>query len=479
MEAVNIIMVGMSYIDFILAMFVVILIAYCFLGRNVKITRGMVISACILIVFELAVTLLLSLNSEQLKQMAYEIADNPVYVGSGIDVDAVITMITEMVVNVVAFLFAFVFYMVAFKEHRFLRALEATICLYVYYFYIQNMIQGSIVFIAGGSVNFIQNDIASSGIGLIYTVTIIADFVIDVFLILLLYLGFYRKQRRYIIRVPFRILFVLWVILSSLLIVIPMAESQVETNHYFLSISFGIIIPVVCIVAPIVIVTIAAERYLREQNEYQANYLNAELEYIEQYKRSQTETRAFRHDIINNLSLAKMMLDEGRIDEAKAHISDLLGEVKALSPQFVTGDEMLDMIVSLKADKMREHNIRFACDGIVDGGLDMKPTDCCSIFANALDNSIEAAAGSSDPYVNMTIKRTSKFFVIKISNSCRDKVDVKLIMSSNGYTSKPDKEHHGFGLSNIRSAAERYNCIVKTEFEDSVFALSVMIPRNK
>ena len=478
--AFNFIMVGLSYIDFILAIFVVLLIAYSFLGRNVKITRGMVISACILIAFEVAVTLLLSLNSGLIEQWAGSIADNPIYAEIGVDANAVISMITELIVNAVAFLFAFVFYLVAFKEHRFLRAVEATICLYVYYFYIQNMIQGSIVFIAGGSYNFFQNDIANQPqIGLIYTITIFADFVIDVLLILLLYLGYYRKRRRYIIRVPFRVLFVLWVLLSSLLIVLPMAESQLETEKYFLSVSYGIIIPVICIIAPIVIVTIAAERYLKEQNEYQETYLNAELKYIEQYKRSQTKTRAFRHDIINNLSLAKMMLDEGRIDEANAHISDLLGEVRALSPQFVTGDEMLDMIVSLKADKMRGKQIRFTCDGVVDGGLDMKPTDCCSIFANALDNAVEAADGSSDPFVDMSIKRTSKFFVIKISNSCKDKVDVNRIMSSNGYTSKSDKEHHGFGFNNIRNTAEKYNCIVKADYGDNVFALSVMIPRDK
>ena len=480
MDLRELILIALSQINFILAMIIVLLIASCFLGRNVKITRKMILSACFVIVFDVAVTMILDHYEDALMRWAEPIVTEPALAEAGYNAKVLVMLIESLIVNGVAFLFAFVFYLIAFKEHRFLRAIEATICLYGYYLYVQNMIQGCIVFLSGGTSEYLVEQVSDMDqLGFLYSATIIFDFVIDVILILILYLGYYRKHRRYILRVPFRILFVLWVILSSFLISLPMAESQIDANHLLLSISYGIIIPIVCIVAPVVIVTMASEKFLREQNEYQESYLKAELEYIEQYKRTQTETRAFRHDIINNLSLAKMMLDEGRTEDANAHISGLLGDVRALSPRYVTGDEMLDMIVSLKADKMRDEKIRFTCDGVLDGGLNMKPMDCCSIFANALDNAIEAARDSSDPFVDLSIKRTSKFFVIRISNSCREKVDINKLFAMNGYTSKSDKEHHGFGLSNIRNTAESYNGMVKAECEDDVFALSVMVPRDK
>ena len=139
---------------------------------------------------------------------------------------------------------------------------------------------------------------------------------------------------------------------------------------------------------------------------------------------------------------------------------------------------MLDIIVSIKADRMKENNIRFTCDGVVDGGLNMKPTDMCSVFANALDNAIEAALQSNEPFVSMEIKRSPKFFVIKITNSTKGKVDASKIMDSSGYTSKKDKEHHGFGIRNIEGAAEKYNGIIKAESDEGVFSLSIMIPRE-
>jgi sensor histidine kinase regulating citrate/malate metabolism len=155
----------------------------------------------------------------------------------------------------------------------------------------------------------------------------------------------------------------------------------------------------------------------------------------------------------------------------------MLGEVSALSPKYVSGDEMLDIIISMKADRMDELNIKFTLDGVADGGLQIKPMDMCSIFANALDNAIEAASKCEEPFVSFSIKRTDKFFVIKIINSADKKTDIGKLLSTSGYTSKSDKDHHGFGLMNVRRAVEDYNGILKAESDEKSFTLSILMPR--
>ena len=77
-------------------------------------------------------------------------------------------------------------------------------------------------------------------------------------------------------------------------------------------------------------------------------------------------------------------------DKAKEYLNTLLGDVRAMSPKYNTGDEMLDCIVGMKSAKMEEQGIDFTLEGVIDGGLGMKPMDICSIFANAFDNAIEA-----------------------------------------------------------------------------------------
>ena len=139
---------------------------------------------------------------------------------------------------------------------------------------------------------------------------------------------------------------------------------------------------------------------------------------------------------------------------------------------------MLDIIIFMKADKMEEKNIRFTLDGVVDGGLNIKAMDMCSIFANALDNAIEAASKCEDPFVSFTIKRTDKFFVIKIANSASGKIDTNKLLTTSGYTSKNDKDHHGFGLLNVRRAVENLNGMIKADSDESTFTLSIMMPRT-
>ena len=107
----------------------------------------------------------------------------------------------------------------------------------------------------------------------------------------------------------------------------------------------------------------------------------------------------------------------------------------------------------------------------------MKPMEICSIFANALDNSIEAAAQTKEPKVSMRIKRTEKFFIIDIENSVNQKVNVNRLLKKEGYTSKKDKEYHGFGLRNIQSTVEKNEGMLKVSSTDDTFLLSIMLPR--
>ena len=93
-------------------------------------------------------------------------------------------------------------------------------------------------------------------------------------------------------------------------------------DYVIMSIIYAIEIVISGLAVPVFVIVSAAERTLREKTKSQEMYLAAELEYISQYKKQQTETRAFRHDIKNNLAMAQMMLANGQTEEASAHISD-------------------------------------------------------------------------------------------------------------------------------------------------------------
>ena len=454
----------LSDLDYIFSMLLVVIVAACFLGRYIVLSRKLVLSTLSVIGITVIGTVAVNVV---LTSMGYT---------DKVDIDT--NMFINSILNTVLFVYSLIFYFFAFKEKRILRAIESAICLYLVRLYLSTFSQMAVVYFAGGTFEIFRVVYLDDfGYGKYWIAISITNFAITLALLLIAYFGFYRPKKYYIISIPARILFIVWAVLFVVFPFIPAAMDSAELRYGVMSVIYAAMLVLLGLAAPVLLVIFSAERSMLEKNRSQEAYLAAELEYIGQYKKKQVETNRFRHDIKNNLALTQMMLDEGHVEEAREHLKDMLGKVSSLSPKYVTGDEMLDIIISMKADKMDELNIRFTLDGVADGGLQIKPMDMCSIFANALDNAIEAASKCEEPFVSFAIKRTDKFFVIKITNSAEKKIDIGKLLSTSGYTSKSDKDHHGFGLMNVRRAVEDYNGILKAESDEKSFTLSILMPR--
>lgn len=222
-------------------------------------------------------------------------------------------------------------------------------------------------------------------------------------------------------------------------------------------------------------------QHYRERTAYQESYLQAELEHFTQYKQAQEETRLFRHDIRNNLLCVSQMLQNGKAEEATVYLQELLNTSEGLRQKYVSGDEMLDCIIGVKAGVMAEKEIRFQLEGLLAGGLDWKPVDICSVFANALDNAIEACEQlqPESRYITMNIKSTPQFWFIRIENPVKETVDThSLFKQKDGYTSKADTNRHGIGTYNMKHTTERNGGLLKAESTGNTFTLEIMLRKS-
>ena len=310
--------------------------------------------------------------------------------------------------------------------------------------------------------------------------------VIGIIIFIVVYAGLIKKDRKLYVRWRYRVLFVIWDVMMYILMIIPfrkgLSYSDYETRIRY---ELGIILPVLGLVIPVILVVIISKRFMVEKTNIQENYISAELDYLNQYKKDQADTRAFRHKIMDDLAGLSAMYSDKRYDEAGEHLSNLLGNVKAMSPRYVTGDEMLDCIVCMKSSKMDEDGIEFLLDGVLDGGLGMKPVDICTIFANALDNAIEACENlpeKSKKWIRLALKKTDRFFSITLSNTMYSKEETSftavLFGEGERYTTKKDRSLHGFGTQNMKATISKYDGIEKASSKDGIFTLSVIIPRS-
>ena len=109
------------------------------------------------------------------------------------------------------------------------------------------------------------------------------------------------------------------------------------------------------------------------------------------------------------------------------------------------------------------HTCKNCGDGIAD-------SDLCAILSNALDNAIEGSRGSAPCTIRVHAHRKPLGLTLTVRNPVTERVDLR---AGNVRTKKQDKQNHGFGVANIRRAAEKYGGFVKLGCTDTEFTITI------
>lgn len=186
--------------------------------------------------------------------------------------------------------------------------------------------------------------------------------------------------------------------------------------------------------------------------------VQAQKVYIAEARRRYEQTRSFRHDIKNHLSVLDGLLGSGRTEEGRAYLKKLETVSEGLSFPYQTGSPVVDILLGEKLGLAKGVTAEVSLRLPNSWGVD--DFDLCVIFANALDNALRACPPEGEaPSVRITGKRQGDFYLLKFENAC------------DGGPMPPA----GTGLSNIRAAAEKYRGAVLTEKAGGRFSLSVLL----
>ncbi len=288
--------------------------------------------------------------------------------------------------------------------------------------------------------------------------------------------GFHFKcgKRAYLFCAGYAVFILLMFFMLINLVDHPEAEQVIQGILVAFLIAF-------CLLIPFYIIKGQVSNYYQSTNEYQEFFLQEQLKTLERYKAAEEETRRIRHDMKNNLSCISMLIKEDKTQEASDYIEGLLQDISLLSPKVVTGDEMLNCVFSAKLDWMQQENITFEIDGVLDRGLDWKPIDICKVFANAIDNAIEACmkiADRNERKISVSLKRTKQYYSIEMKNTIADKRLCAPLLKNSGYiqyTTKDNKKFHGLGLSSMYRTVEKYGGMMKVDCQDDEFILNIVV----
>lgn len=214
-----------------------------------------------------------------------------------------------------------------------------------------------------------------------------------------------------------------------------------------------------------------AEKEIVRLKEEQAELLDRDYQSL---NRLYSENARLFHDLHNHIELLHRHLTHGNVNEVVEYLEDLRGPVREITNSGWTGDEAVDYLIGNKTAAAQEQQIAAEVNMEFPRHTNIRSADLTAILGNLLDNALEAAkkAQGNQRFIRLTVRRINNMLVIKVENGCEAPP-----VSKQGelITSKKEGGLHGWGLKSVRTAAEKYDGIVETMYEDHVFRAVVTL----
>lgn len=203
-----------------------------------------------------------------------------------------------------------------------------------------------------------------------------------------------------------------------------------------------------------------------------------QLSYYENLRQHDEDQRILIHDMKNHLQAINELNSQGEQSRINDYIERLIHSKELKTAMHLCDNELLNAILNRYSKLCEEKNIKFYVD-IRGNSLErMSENDTTSLFANILDNAVEAAEKVGNGYIefNVTDTEDTKCTMISVSNSC---IKAPKKRSDGAYISiKKDGGKHGVGMKSIQKVVKKYDGTMNTYYddEDRQFKLVIYCP---
>ena len=292
---------------------------------------------------------------------------------------------------------------------------------------------------------------------------------VSLLLRLLFWIGAWLVLRKFLSKITSHLNTQMWLIVDMLMLASFVA---IFTIIYFMPEDTAIVYPIcgASIFSSFGCMYLASYICEAMQTSYHAQELEMQRNYYKDRIRDEERVRSAYHDMKNHLLLLQAQAGNGQ--EVQKSIQELKDQIQEYENYHHTGNEFLDIIIRDKAKAAQERKIDFSAVISFEAGSFIEPLDISTIFGNALDNAIEASEKLPEDMRLVTVRanRVRNILIIIVENNT-----ASTSIETTG-TTKRDTFAHGFGLSNLKNAVEKYDGQCSTKLENGTFTLKIAIP---
>ena len=280
-----------------------------------------------------------------------------------------------------------------------------------------------------------------------------------------------RKKRTYALNVYQWVIqlscFLISFIISSLMWNI--FRKQDETQPLFLFIL--LLIALLNVLLYILMSKMQRDSKIKEENSLLKTNIAAQEKLAIQTMERYSEVRTLKHDMKHYLTTAAELISDGKPNDAKSYIENILNEKIASAGRVVsTGSAVVDAVLNNKISLCSEKKINVKC--IIDTQFESSnDIDISILLSNLLDNAINGC-DLSNPHIELVISKVKSMTYIAVKNSIAQSV---LLNNPDLKTDKQNKSEHGFGIKSIKQIADKYDGSIEFKEENGIFIAEIWL----
>ncbi|WP_442871092.1 sensor histidine kinase [Acutalibacter muris] len=202
----------------------------------------------------------------------------------------------------------------------------------------------------------------------------------------------------------------------------------------------------------------------------------AEGVYFKMLEGKYDDQRVLIHDLRRHLTAIKGLAQEQGADSVVDYVTKIK-ELPALQNRIrYCKNPMLNVVLSRYEELCYERGIAFQVE-VRDKEYDfIAPNDITALFGNLLENAVEAAQNTAEPYVELHVGSPAVTdLFLSLTNPCSHPPRED---GRGGFlTRKLNKEQHGIGLKSVKAIVRKYDGTLNHEYdrETKLFNISVLL----
>ncbi len=202
--------------------------------------------------------------------------------------------------------------------------------------------------------------------------------------------------------------------------------------------------------------------------------LKLEYSYYKELEYNQIEIRKLRHDMNNNLGIIQTFIESENLLGAKNYYLSLSEKFRVSNREFCK-NSIVNAVINSKYNLAMDNSIDCFFNIDIDSLIPIDDIDLCSIFANTLDNAIEASLKINvinERKISVKARCDKGYFSYSISNNIRTGVDY---YKGEYITDKANKKLHGYGIKSIKEIVKKYKGTIEINHTTNEFNVVIAI----